>query len=481
MILLSAIRRALIAVATGYVATHYVAPFASVEGASNDYDDLGATAWTNAANSGTPTTLGTAMARAAGGNHVRCAAGAYIRAWRGDEDGPGFATAASGSAGNPIVFFAATPAATNLGSPGSWCELRWSGTLPAIDGGGVGIMGTDGTAGGNYVVFDGFALTRTYVPPFASAGALVMSGTGIQFRRMWYDYETVTPAGDNFNAIWMDNITDGVIEDCYFANNFGSGGHNASCIGMYGSLNYRIRYNTFVNINYAMFAKAANSGLNTQLNYGEFAYNLIDGCDRYAVCIKHTQPAQTNHIHHNLCIHGGMAEFTSGGSYFANRRAFRINNNTVLGGSNESRCMMWDDVGALGWEDDGEFYNNLLVDDNSTADDFWYSEAGLSFADMFDDTMITLDYNVYYKSDAAARFRDTANKTFEQYRTAIDGLTAAAREDNSFESTVTFVGGGDYRLASNGQDALAASDVGGPVGCYVTGTEEIGIRANPAY
>ena len=39
----------------------------------------------------------------------------------------------------------------------------------------------------------------------------------------------------------------------------------------------------------------------------------------------------------------------------------------------------------------------------------------------------------------------------------------------------------DYRLANHGQAALTASSSGGPVGCYITGNEEIGLRASPGF
>lgn len=61
------------------------------------------------------------------------------------------------------------------------------------------------------------------------------------------------------------------------------------------------------------------------------------------------------------------------------------------------------------------------------------------------------------------------------------GVPATARQTHSLESNPGFVdfANDDYHLSAHGQAVLTAANTGGPVGCYITGTEEVGLRANP--
>lgn len=473
LILLSHVIRAALSVATVYTPTHYVAPFASVAGATNDYDDLGATAWTNAATSGTPTTLGTAMARAVAGNKVRCAAGVYAKLWNGDGT-IGFKTTNSGTSGNPIVFYAATPAATNRGSPGLFSELRWSGSYPTIvAGGGEGIIGSNLQGGGNYVVIDGFFARATYAPPYSSQGALVAGVTGIEFRRIYYDYETTTPTGDNYNAFWIRGSVDCKILDCYITGGYGSGARNASCITPYYAQNFLIQNNYFYNVNSGVFVKVADA----QPQYGRICYNRFEQVSLAALHVKEASAAGVE-IDHNLIIDSNFLQVIHPG-IAGESNTFNVHNNTVSNGSTTgSQALImnaFDSItDTLG---SSQFYNNLMVDRaGGTVSFFWSPFDTETFESHF--VRYTLfDYNVYYDANGPAQFDDGPTVDLAGFVAQL----GAWQESHSLNVTVTFSGADDYRLLANGQGALTASDVGGPVGAYVTGSEEIGIRSNPVY
>jgi hypothetical protein len=465
----------------GYTATHYVAPFASVSGASNDYADLGATSWTNAADSGTPTTLGTAMARATAGNQVQCAAGVYTGQAQATNWMPSFYPANSGTAGNEIVFFAATPAATNRGSPSSWSELRID--TPGSITSGDAVMGVSADYGGTHVIFDGFYANGTYVPAYSSHGAFIIGKPNVKFRRIYYDYGddyigmvTGQPS-DNYVVFWVGtrSTTASEITDCYLTGNSGYGNHNYACITVgYATTNIVIRNNTFYDVQNGIFVKddASDSGNAT---YGEISYNRFEACNLLSITIQHVQSGEALNIHHNLFLDGAIENDFSGFSA-SGRQTYNVYNNTFVG-SAAGYVMQQDGSGS--YESNPSFYNNVLADNASSVTAFWLANS-LDFATNFADYS-ALDHNVYYDSNGAANFNDGTNRNFTSFKGELTSLPSGVQEANSLETTVTFVGGGDYRLASNGQGALTASDVGGPVGCYVTGSEEIGVRASPGY
>jgi hypothetical protein len=121
-------------------ATRFVAPFGSVPGATSDIQDQGATAYTNAANSGTPCTFGTALARATADDIVSVAAGTYAVPGTNSRLIAAYNTANSGTAGHPIIFRRAT-----------------SRPLLTLSSG-LGV--TLGSYNRNYVIWDGFEVTE---------------------------------------------------------------------------------------------------------------------------------------------------------------------------------------------------------------------------------------------------------------------------------------------------------------------------------
>jgi hypothetical protein len=419
------------------------------------------------------------MVRATAGNQVQCAAGVYVHGVMSENShDPGFQPANSGTSGNEIVFFAETPAATNRGSSGAWSQLRWN-SPPTIYGSGNPIMGATYEHGGSYVVFDGFYAQGTYVPAYPSQGAFGGGANYVYFRRIYYDYEGPTNGSlsDNYAAIFLQSGTRNVVEDCYITGNYiadGAGNHNHACITMYNTSDFIIKNNTFYDIHNGVFVKV---GTDAGTNWGEISYNRFEQASYSCFALYTIGTGHSVQAHHNLGIGaGGYEDYVNG----TITHAYSVYNNTFVGGvavgsGGTQVSMMYANGNSTATGDD-QFYNNIVVIDASRTVSMW-DIAGDTTAQFFGNFTL-LDHNCYYDSTAAAVFD---GQSFANYKTALSGLAADVREAGSFESTVTFTGAGDYTLADNGQDALAASDVGGPVGCYVTGSEEIGVRASPVY
>jgi hypothetical protein len=443
--------------ATGYTPTHYVT--ANATGAGNG-------------SIGSPWTLQQAMTNAVAGNRVRVAAGIYS-ATRGTSWTTAFYPRNSGTALNPIVFYAETPAATNRSTPAAFSELRVSNptALPS----GSGVLGSS-VEGGNasHVVFDGFYARRTHAPPYSSKGAFSTNGvSGIKYRRIYYDYEGSTLDDDNYCAFFVQGSSDVSIEDCYITGNYGSGNHNGSCITFYYCPNFTVRNNEFYNFNCGVYVKVAYG----TPQYGEISYNRFEQSSHFAMSLKDSS-SQGVSIHHNLSVRASAFEIDNGGSTVSN--SFFAYNNTFAGASSLGSLVRYENLAQ--YSGSSSFYNNICMDNSGTVTNMWLRNDGQTetFSTHFARYTL-LDYNVYFDSNGAATFNDATSRNFTGYRSQLTGYPAAVREANSVESPVTFVSASDYRLAANGQAALTRSNVGGPVGCYVTGSEEIGPRTSPSY
>lgn len=165
-------------------------------------------------------------------------------------------------------------------------------------------------------------------------------------------------------------------------------------------------------------------------------------------------------------------------------------NNTVQGGGLTVRVVDGEPGGG------NQVHSNILFDgtrgtdqDASPAEvihDYGITELGNPYG------YFTLaDFNLLWRSDGAQPHIGGQEQLFAQHMTlgewqaALEaaGVPLAARQSHSIVSDPQFVDpeNDDYRLAPNGQPALTASNLAGPVGCYITGFEEIGLRAAPEY
>jgi hypothetical protein len=469
-----------------YAATHYVAPFASVAGASNDYDDLGATAWTNAASSGTPTTFGTALARAIAGNKVRCGAGTYTGPDTTLRWSCAFAPANSGSFGNPIIFFAENPAAYNISNPELWTILE-----RVLDGGGVclGFTYTSVSPPSNHCIFDGFACYEATTLAGASAGVLRLHGTGNEFRRVLIDRTDVLPYGGGYNgsAIYITSTIGCRVVDTYFLGNDTLSTQQDSAIEIYNSEDLIIEHIEGHGAGQTVHVKTeapTDSGIMENVHV---RYSILEGSTGVAGLTSQT--SRSTFVYQNLIIRTGTGACGFRWTNTAEELDCQVQfySNTVIGNhASGSGLGLFDMQGAIRVAAGTEFYNNIFINNNN-GNIVRFPETGswtIGDPDDFD----RLDYNFYQQSSPSFYLNGTTHTSFANYQAAMAstyGLDAYGNEHeaNSQMGTVTFVNeaGGDYHLADNGQAALTASTTGGPVGCYITGEEEIGLRASPTY
>ena len=464
--------------AGSYVATHFVAPYASVTDvngnpAANDYANLEVTApgsWARALNSNTPTTLGTAMANAVAGNKVRCEPGVYTGLDYGDRWIGSFQNANSGTAGNPIIFYARYPAATNYGQSSLYTELRRTVTNYTTDAS----PALQFLEGSQYVVYDGFYANENHVIPGAVSGIFGMHvTTGCEYRRIAVDRRTFQyPQGGNYGIFFLQTTTDGRVTDCYLAGDVGYNNWNDANFEIYGCEGLIIEHCTWDSPRYALYLKARTYGPNNEqtptVRYCKFL-NCLNG------------PVHKDHglmpFHNNLIIarETGLYENTNDLTSLALTNAY--NNTIVMYGTSAP-------TSGPG----GIRIANATYDGSTYRDNIVYLRAGAHAniplvsraASAYTSTSeFTMDYNHYYDANGTPTWTNegSTQPSLTLWR------EATGKDMNSTEGNPLFVneGTGDYRLQAG---SPASAGVGGrttTAGCYITGTEEIGVRANPSY
>lgn len=293
---------------TVYTPTHYVAPFASVSGASNDYTDLGAAAYAAATSTGTPTTLGTAMARAVAPNKVRVAPGTYSAPHTSDRWVASFSAAASNStASDPLVFFAQYPAASNYGSTSLYSTVAKIGSASGTNN---PVLGPGESR--NYIIFDGFYCDETNALSAPNGGVFQLHATtGSEYRRCVVDRGsgTITYAvGYNANAFYAESTINCKVRDCRI-NGYvlrTGGVITQPNLEMYNSTGFVAEYCTLDNFGIGMFQKESDTGWSST---GTFRYNLFKNGGS---CLWVQQGASYS-CHHNLCYNVSTGFEVDGG------------------------------------------------------------------------------------------------------------------------------------------------------------------------
>lgn len=471
---------------SSYAATHYVTTFASVPGASNDWDDLGQASFDNAAvpGLGLSTTLGTAMAQATSSNgllglaaKVQCAPGTYTG--EGWNLGAGasshrftgcFQPANSGTSGNPIVFFAQYPAATYYGSTSLYSELRRPNPPDGSTDTGSPLLLAQ--SGRSYVVFDGFYVDEVQVHTAAVSGLFSLHDcSNIEYRRMLMERDptlgqSVYPSGGNFGMMYFQDTTDCRMVDCYIIGQPGTTTDNDANVEMYSCTGMVVEYCTFEDARWPLHPKGETTFRNNvTIRYNKFL-NCVHGPE--------TNTIENLYLHHNLLIveiGGFVTENTN-----TVGQNYEITNNTIYltGTMASSRYVGGISIGATPDFDGSTFKNNIIVVASGADVDLFFVEDNPNASI----STCTLDYNVYYDPNDSGRWEnESANYT------SLSGWVAGVSKDaNSIFDDPEFVNaaGGDFKLSVT-SPARTAGEAGGVCGCYITGNEEIGVRANPTY
>lgn len=422
----------------------------------------------------------TALATVTAGGVIGVLPGVHVTASTATRWVPSLAPANSGSSGNPIVICCKYPAA-RLSTPGvnanrteiqstgnirTGTALEWSVNSAAL---GVGV-------GTSYVKFYGFYLDQSDALPRPSNGT-VLAATGtnhIEFHEFYFDcYNNLSPdpgdmtwSEDNFNAIYCEDSDDLVIKNCYFNGGNGSAAglnHNASAITIYGCKRFLFEHLDFADVNAMIWIKGSNSagGETEPYNDGTVRYCRALTSPASGITVANVNTSRGVDIYQNLIVNSGfateMANDGGGGD------AIRIFNNTIVDFAYSALVVA--DVQTT-----SAFYNNICYRSSSSSAEFVNGD-GISMAT----GVSPLDYNFYYEAGGAPAWSNNGvvYNSLEAWRTAM----GSPKETHSSVTDPLFVGSGSYKL-QGGSPALTASSTGGPIGCYITGTEEIGLAAD---
>ena len=440
-----------------YSPTHYVT--ANANGSGNG-------------SQGSPWTLTQAMQNATSGDVVQVGPGAYINAGASvDATSPVFRPSNDGTPDSPIIFFAQYPAATT-NDRSLWSMPKRPNNGPA----GYPILGAGGVGSyKNNIVFDGFAFDyNDGAYPFTRGICYAgFDNSGVVFRRMRFIRSNLGAAddGDNFNCIHVHGSRNLTISDCLFeGGRDANGSHNESCITLYGATGFLIEHNTFRNVTTGMYVKGSFSGRG---NSGNIRFNLMTGfCD--GMELTENNPGESVEVYQNLFYNWGQAgrrAINYENSVSSRQTNFRVHHNTVVMPANPSG-------GGIELESGIAMTSNVCRDNivacsepnNQVLVNAW----GINNLNPFS----TFDYNWYYNNGNAP--------TYAIGGSVYSGLSAwrnaTGRDINSVVANPQFQNpsNNDYRLAAS-SPARTASSTGGPVGCYITGNEEMGIRPSPPY
>lgn len=462
-----------------YTPTHYVAPFASVAGAANDYTDLGQPAFNAATNSSTPTTLGTASRWYVPGNRIRIEPGVLMgENWNlgagasTHRDVGCFHFARNGTAQDPVIFFARYPATANYGSTALYTEVRRPNPPEPI----TATASPPILITGAYVFVDGlYADERVTIPGPDSNLFRFGGGNNNEFRRCAVDRDpTPSPSyngGYNANPFGAYNSINCRIVDCYVKGS-ASGAHlNHSAMDFYGNQGMVVEYCTIEDGWYSVFAKTDDTfAQDVTFRFNKFLNGMCG--------IAHQTNSDGVVLTQNLMIVNHI------GVYFDNQAsvlspATVTNNTIILKGASAPQA----GPGGLYFEGnvnhDGSTYrDNLVYIKSGTHSTVAFvqrdANANTGWAD------ITFNHNHYFDAGGSPTWINVG----ATYASIVDWRTAigSGAEVNSTYSDPQFVDAAndDYRL-NTGSPARTSSSAGGPVGCYINGNEEIGVRANPTY
>lgn len=415
-----------------------------------------------------PWTLMQAMANARAGHAVQVAPGIYEGASTNDGLSPTFRPSHDGTAAQPIVFFAQYPAATEP-NPANWSRLRRIGPAnSAVIG-----AGGDG-AYRSHIIIDGFYFNYNEgaMPSTRGIVYLGFNNTGNKVRRNRFDRTNLGAAddNDNYNCIQIHSSANAEITDNLFNGGYdANGSHNESCITTYGALNFLIEHNTFQNVTTGIYVKGSFGGVGNQ---GRIRFNRFSGFQS-GVELTENENGGSVEVYQNLFYDwngtNARAAIVFENSVGPEHRNFIVHHNTIITpapGGTSGPVYVESGVDMTG----NEFRDNIiasLVPGTTQVLVNAYEVASLA-------NFTRWDYNLYYNNGATPTF--AVNGALQSG--LANWQSASGRDANSRVTLPQFVnpGAADFRLANNGQAALTASSTGGPVGCYITGSETIGIR-----
>lgn len=412
-------------------------------------------------------TLPNALAAMVGGTILGLLPGIYTGVSTAS-DTPVFEITDSGTSGAPTVVCCKYPAAflASAASDSNRTELRYTGgSLLGPAALNCPILGSG--INRSWIYYYGFYLNIAEAPIRVSSGLINIEGDDHRVYDCVFDGADLTGGtNDNWNFLFVQSADRFRVRNNKLRNMTWGGNQNLSAITFYGALDFVIEHNEFDDVYTAIFVKG-DSDAATHENSGIIRYNKFDGVARHCVSVDIVASGAYVDIYQNLGLNA--ASFVNlDDSSDHGPEGTRCYNNTVI---NLDPSPMGDAAGlrtdtqihtGLNW------YNNIVYSSASAASVFgvlWDAVPTLSL----------MDYNRYYEDGGTVQFRSAGvtYSTIETWRTYL-GLT---HEDSSSIADPVFqdAPGGDYRLAV-GSSSKTAGNTGGPIGCYISGNEVMGVE-----
>jgi hypothetical protein len=325
-------------------------------------------------------------------------------------------------------------------------------------------------SGSNYVVFDGFFVAEVDARAANSGGVIQLHGTtGSQYRRCVVDRDGAPAyaSGANGNALYFEATIDCSVIDCMFLNRPVqlSNVHNDASIQIYNSANYLIQHCTFDNALDGIYPKENDRGA-PYVQSGRILYNKFLNCIRSL----EVQQGVTTEVAYNLmylpsALNEQMFLIDGLSDPRVGTLDFNIHHNTiVVSGSNHAFSVENDaDIGP------SIFENNIIYAVAGHTGRFLRCTVASTEWSWSADW--SLDDNCYFTAGTLTFLNSDGSTVtgIANWRTAVSDEASTITDDPRFVSLALH----DYRLQ-------AGSPASGK-GCYVTGSEEIGVRANPSY
>jgi parallel beta-helix repeat protein len=353
-----------------FSATYYVATKAS---AALNVADEGATAWSNSTSSGSPTSIGTAFARATTGDVVELRGGTYSLPQSTDGSNPGFhgilEPANGGTSGSPITYKAYTGETPILdGIAGGDSDPAWEATL---------IMTQDKS----YITIDGLTF-RSNGGTSSAIGRLFLGGegsggSGLIVKNCTFNGGSTakTTSGDNAEAIRVQNTSGTLIQQntIYDVDNVDGENHNTSAIKTYYTTDIIVDGNEIYNCTAGVYFKVSTDNPTVRHNY-------IHDC--YIGVYQAHNGSTTDTIYYNNVIsksgYIGLQIIIDNDQ--TDTRNY-IYNNTIYTSDNTGTYSFFDGTDGIGSTAvDHRFYNNIILGGQYKAV-FPYPKAGLTECD----------------------------------------------------------------------------------------------------
>lgn len=414
--------------------------------------------------------LSTALASATAGAIIGVLPGVYSKISGGERYAPAWRVTGTGTALSPIIVVAKYSAIDLSGKSANqrWTaadyaavfahpnrsEMRHTGV--STDGGGSGGPAF-GSVDNNYVYWFGLCADEANAQPHRDTGlSILWSTTGSRIMRcVLYarDPRYVTFDYDNHPNVRLENAIGCVVSDNALDGDFAGNGHNHCCIQRYESRDTVIEHNFTGGLHAGIYLKDQDTSRNEIVRYN-YCTNPQAGIEVLNVNIGVTD---TDQVYQNLIV--GSAE---GLIYQSRGTNIQAHHNTLVGpcaGGGSSQ----------GWQ--GHH--------NSTGcycrESILVGTSGSMFIDQAFRTgpVNGSNYNRFYRTGTqfTSRYNGATRSNIETWRSATGQDLNSSVGDPGFMNQAT----GDYRLAP-GSACLTMSESGGPVGCYITGTETIGPR-----